>query len=169
MESDSVEYFLRLTSFWITRNSLFANVYYLATSFGPKYRTLSGDCTRTWMHMETKYRAVRDWGVCDWKLSCVWLKTELCVTENWIVCDWKLSCVWLKIELCVTENWVMCDLKLSYVWLKIELFVTENWVVCDWKLSCVWLKIELCVTENWVVCDWKNLKHCDWCTKGDDS
>ena len=32
----------------------FVNVYYLAFSFDLKYRSLSGHCTRTWMHTETE-------------------------------------------------------------------------------------------------------------------
>jgi hypothetical protein len=66
MKSESVGYFLCLTLFSFTHNSLFANVYYLATSFDPKYRKSSGYCIRTGMHVATKYPEVGDWVVCNW-------------------------------------------------------------------------------------------------------
>jgi hypothetical protein len=50
-------------------HSLFANVYYLSTSFDLKYRSIRGKCTRTLMNTETKYHD-------QMVLSC-----ELCVNE----------------------------------------------------------------------------------------
>ena len=41
-----------------SHNSLFANVY-LSTSFDLKYRSLWGQCTRTWMHTETKCHSTK--------------------------------------------------------------------------------------------------------------
>jgi len=41
-----------------SNNSLFANVY-LSTSFDLNYRSLWGQCTRTWMHTETKCQSTK--------------------------------------------------------------------------------------------------------------